>query len=196
MPDLKRIPFSEVLLPKVRGFDCGSEIWQTEVSGWIKKPRGAGGALDEIANGSISVWLYATPNGELVGFGSLGEAMQRWPRSKDPEIPASVIPYMAVDRRYWGQPPGPWEERYATQILRNLIAEALTFKDKRKILKLLAYEGNAAAIKLYQRVGFAEFHKPRKDPVNGLLYKRMALDLALVLVTPPPPTPTDQSGPM
>jgi len=175
--ELVRIRFSEDLLPKVQAFDCGAELWQTEVSDWIKKPRGSEGALNDMENAGLQVWLYANDQGDLVGFGSFGESAQRWPKAKDPEIPASVIPFMALDRKFWGQPPGPWEDRYATQILRDLIAEAVKYKDARKILKLLVYEGNAAAIKLYQRLGFAEFHKPRKD-TNGLLYMRMALVLS------------------
>lgn len=48
------------------------------------------------------------------------------------------------------------------------------------ILKLLVYEGNEKAIRLYERIGFKEYQKPRKDVANGLLYKRMALDLNFV----------------
>jgi GNAT superfamily N-acetyltransferase len=177
MPSLIRIPFDESLLPKVSVFDCGTEPWQHEVSEWIKRQRGAGRALDEIECG-LQVWLYATDAGELVGFGSLGPALQRWPAAKDPEIAVSIIPFMGIDRRFWGQPPGvPWQERYSGQILGDVVAEAAKSRDARPILKLLVYEGNAAAIKLYERVGFTEYHKPRKDKESGLLYKRMALDL-------------------
>jgi len=178
MSKLVRIPFDESLLAKVQGFDCGTEVWQTEVSGWIKKPRGAGGALDEMENGGLQVWLYATDDGQLVGFGSLGAGMQRWPGTKDPEIQVSVIPFMGIDRKFWGQPAAvEWQERYSAQILRNLIAEAMQTRDSRPILKLLVYEANTAAIRLYERAGFKEYHKPRKDKDSGLLYKRMALDL-------------------
>ena len=175
MAALIRIAFDDTLLPKVEAFDCGSELWQLEVSEWIKGPRGSDGAINDIENGT-SVWLYANEAGEVVGFGSLGESVQRWPGPKDLKIPASAIPFMAVERKFWGQPPGSWETRYATQILLDIVAEAQLHRNARKILKLLVYEGNMAAIKLYKRVGFVEFHQPRKDP-NGLLYKRMALDL-------------------
>lgn len=102
--------------------------------------------------------------------------MQRWPGKKDPPIPASAIPFMALEREFWGQPPGDWTHRYSAQILLDLIAEARTYKATRAILKLLVYEGNSAAIKLYERVGFKEYHSPRQD-ANGLRYKRMAIAL-------------------
>jgi len=104
--NLTRIPFAVDLLPMVESFGCGDEPWQREVSDWIKAPPGAGGAVEELEHGA-QVWLYATEEGEVVGFGSLAAASQRWPRSKDPPIPASVIPMLGVDQRLWGQPPGP-----------------------------------------------------------------------------------------
>lgn len=180
MTMLQRIRFTPAELPKVQQFDCGNEIWQLEISNWIKAPFGGDGAADAVTAADTSatdVWLYADDDGNLVGFGSLAESWQRWPKAKDPEIRVSVIPYMAIDRRFWGQPPGPWQDRYAAQILRNLIDEASKHRDLRPLLKLLVYEKNDAAIKLYERVGFVEYHKPRRDPSNGLLYKRMALVL-------------------
>src|SRR5437870_2919878 len=112
--DLTRTPFMELLWPKVQAFYCGDEPWQREVSDWIKAPRGAGGALDELDRGT-RIWLYVSGAGELVGFGSLAPAMQRWPRAKDPQIPASVIPMLGVDARFWGRSPGPPEERYSAR---------------------------------------------------------------------------------
>ena len=47
MLELVRIPFTEILLPRVQGFDCGEEIWQTEISDWIKAPREGNGAINQ-----------------------------------------------------------------------------------------------------------------------------------------------------
>src|SRR3989442_152452 len=121
--DLQRLPFTPELLAKVQAFDCGTEPWEGEVSDWIKAAPGEGGAVDELLQGN-QVWLYITAAGELVGFGSLGEARQRWPGQKDPKIEASIIPMLGVARRFWGQPPGPAEERYSSRILGDLIVEA------------------------------------------------------------------------
>jgi GNAT superfamily N-acetyltransferase len=173
-PQLTRIPFTEELLPKVQAFDCGSEPWQLEVSNWIKAPPGAAGAVDALSR-NVQVWLYADEQGNLVGFGSLAEAMQRWPRSKDDPIPVSLIPWLAVDRRFWGKPEGPPEERFAVVILRDLLAEARAIQDERPLLILFVHVDNAAAIKLYERAGFKELHKSLKDKQTGWLYKRMAL---------------------
>src|SRR5947209_1809151 len=100
---LTRIPFTEGLLAKVQGFQCGDEAWEREVSDWIKAPRGGGGAIDALEHGA-EIWLYVTAEGDVVGFGSLAQATQRWPRFKDPPVTASVIPMLGVDRRFWGQP--------------------------------------------------------------------------------------------
>jgi ribosomal protein S18 acetylase RimI-like enzyme len=174
--NLLRIPFTEDLLAKVQGFDCGEEPWQREVSDWIKAPLGSGGALDELGQGA-RVWLYVTQAGELVGFGSLAATMQRWPRSKDPQVPASVIPMLGVDRRFWGQPPRPPEERYSAQLLDDLLAEAKRESKERPILILYVHIDNVRGIRFYERAGFVELHKPFTDKKTGRQYKRMVLVL-------------------
>jgi ribosomal protein S18 acetylase RimI-like enzyme len=177
---LVRIPFTEVLLPKVQDFDCGQEPWEIEVSVWLKAPRGAGGAVDDLENGN-QVWLNATAEGDLVGFGSLGPTCQRWPRAKDPPVSASIIPMLGVDKKYWGQPPGPNEKRCSAQILDDLIAEAQKHQADRPILILFVNEQNTRAVKFYERAGFKELHKPYQDKRTGFVNKRMAM----VLTAPP-----------
>jgi ribosomal protein S18 acetylase RimI-like enzyme len=172
---LVRIPFTEDLLPKVQAFDCGQEPWELEVSNWIKAPRGGGGAVDDLPRNQV--WLYATDNGDLVGFGSFGETSQKWPRSKDPPILASIIPMLGIAKEYWGQPPGPRESRYSTRILEDLIVEAVAHQNERPILILFVNVNNQRAIQLYQRFGFVELHKPVTDKNTGFVNKRMVLDL-------------------
>ena len=110
MLQLIRIPFSEDLHPKVQQFDCGTDMGGRGFDVDQGSPRQRGRAVDEMENGGLSVWLYATAEGELVGFGSLGESDQRWPKDKDPPIKTSAIPFIGVDCRFWGKPPGNWEE--------------------------------------------------------------------------------------
>jgi hypothetical protein len=73
--------------------------------------------------------VYVTDAGEIVGIGSLGPTLQRWRGPKDPPIPAMNLPFMGVVRRYWHQPPGPPEDRFAAKILRRLIGEAMKERD-------------------------------------------------------------------
>jgi hypothetical protein len=181
---LSRIDFTEQLLPKVQSFDCGSEPWQREISDWIKAPRGSGGAVDALDK-HTQVWLYMDEEGNLVGFGSLGVASQRWPGLKDSPIFVSIIPWMAVDRRFWGKPEGPQDQRYSGLIFRDHIAEALQKKDELPLLILFVYIDNAAAIKLYQRAGFRELHKRFTDKKTGWQYVRMVL--VLKEITPQAP---------
>ncbi len=173
---LKRLDFADHLLPQVQAFDCGTEPWQRELSDAIKAPRGSGGVLDALEHGT-RVWLYIDEDGNLVGFGSLGESVQRWPGPKDLALPVSIIPWLAVDRRFWGKPAGPPEERYSALILRDLLAEALNKQDERPLLILFVHVNNLAAIKLYERAGFRELHKQYTDKKTGWQYKRMVLVL-------------------
>src|SRR5437588_494581 len=76
------IIFDSGHLSRVKDFECGTQPWEVEVSDWIKAPRGAGGALDDMANLGTRVWLYETEADELVGYGSLGETFWRWPDPK------------------------------------------------------------------------------------------------------------------
>jgi GNAT superfamily N-acetyltransferase len=175
---LTRIPFTEELLPKVQGFNCGDDAWEREVSDWIKAARGGGGGIDALQHGD-QVWLYVTAEGDVFGFGSLGAAEQRWPRAKDPPVPVSVIPLLGLDRRFWGQPPGPPEERYSSRILEDIIAQARTRQDERPVLILFVHLNNGRAIRLYERAGFAELHKPYTDKQTGQVYRRMFLALKM-----------------
>jgi ribosomal protein S18 acetylase RimI-like enzyme len=173
---LTRIDFTDQFLPQVQAFDCGDEPREREISDWIKAPRGSGGALDALGQDN-KVWLYVDGDGNLVGFGSLGDSVQRWPGPKDPALPVSIIPWLAVDRRFWGQPVGPPEQRYSALILCDLIAEARHKQDERPLLILFVHVDNVAAIKLYERAGFKELHKPYTDKTTGWRYKRMVLVL-------------------
>jgi ribosomal protein S18 acetylase RimI-like enzyme len=174
--ELRKIPFTEELLPRVQPFACGDEPWQREVSDWIKAPRGAAGAVDELERGT-RIWLYITEEGELVGFGSLAATMQRWPATKSPPIPATVIPVLGVDSKFWGQPPGPPEDRYSARLLDDLIEEARAQRQERPILVLYVHLANVRGIRFYERAGFTELHKPYTDKRTGQQYKRMVLVL-------------------
>src|SRR5262245_8047965 len=136
---LVKIAFHKDLLPKVQGFDCGDEPWEREVSDWLKAPSAEQGAIHDWYRGT-EIWLYATAAGELVGVGTLGKASTRWPTNKDPKIETSIIPMLGVDRRFQGQPPGPREGRYSTQILSDLIVEAQSHKEDRPALILYVNE--------------------------------------------------------
>ncbi|MGI8549915.1 MAG: hypothetical protein ACR2PL_03805, partial [Dehalococcoidia bacterium] len=114
---LRRIPFTEALLPAVQDFYSGDELWEREASDWIK--GGPGGVVDDMQRG-CEVWLYATEDGLLVGFGSLAPSRWQWPLPDSPRISINLIPMLGVQRQFWGQPDGPPEERFSAQILDNL----------------------------------------------------------------------------
>lgn len=140
---------------------------------WI---RADDGALEHQARGG-DVWLYATEAGEIVGFGALGVSHWRWPTNKDRPRRVSVIAALGVDMRFQGQPPGPPEQRYAAQILRNLIAEAADVPAGERLVGLFVHPENARAIRFYERVGFQHFFRTYTDPDTSVTYRSMILQL-------------------
>ena len=183
MVGLQRFGFTPDLLPAVQDFDCGNEPWELVVSEYLK----ASTTASESAAASVSlptdhplharIWLYVTTEGDLVGFGALAKGSQRYPKPKDDPIPTSVLIYLAVDKQFHGQPKGPSHERYAAQILRNLIDEARQLARERSLLTLYVDEASEKAIRFYRKAGFAELHKTYKDKATGRLHKRMFLVL-------------------
>ena len=173
---LRRILFAPRHLHRLADFDCGGEVWQREMTDWIK--GGPDGVLEHQAQGG-EVWLYATDAREVVGFGALGVSNWRWPTNKDRPRRVSIITALGVDRRYHGQPPGPPEQRYASQILRDLIHEASQHREREPLLGLFVHPENGRAIRFYERAGFAPFFRTYTDPESGVTYQSMLLRLPI-----------------
>lgn len=154
---LSRIDFSAALLPRVQQFDCGSQTWEKEVSDWIKGSLGSGGALDDMANLNTAVWLYEEKNGELVGFGSLGQHQLRYADPKKGKLtPMHVIPFLGLARSFWGKPTGPPQDRYSREIMRDILDEARKHPSGLRAVYLCVHEKNVHAIDLYKEFNFAE----------------------------------------
>jgi len=160
--------FSPSLLDAVRDFHCGSDPWEVEVAQWIKEPEADDCAVAWMRCGT-EVWLYRTDDGQVVGYGSLGTSMWRMQHSA-PREPVCIIPAFAVASRFKGEPRSrPPEQRYAAQIMGDLIAKAASLGPR--ILGLFVDKRNARAIAFYRRLGFQSI------PDDGGQYMRMFLDL-------------------
>ncbi len=178
MPDLlRKIPFTEQLLPAVADFDCGGEPWEQPLNEWIKaKPDVKHGALYEMKRRkNLNVWLHVNQADELIGYSSLGESNWRWPLPADPRVPISVIPNVAIQRRFQGKPDEP--PRYSRQIMDHLVFEARQQKNRYPLLGLYVDPRNARAIAMYRRESFEDF-QTYTDPDDGITYCGMLLKLA------------------
>lgn len=166
-------------LPEVQSFDCGEEPFAREVSNWLKGPLEADSAITSINHPQRpgKVWLYRLENGTLVGFGALAKSEWRWKGKKDPKIPLTVIIWVGIDKAFRGKPDGPREGRYSSQILDDLIAEALEDKQTHPVLGLFVQTANTRAIELYRRAGFTEKLDTYTDKETGIEYQRMAMIL-------------------
>jgi GNAT superfamily N-acetyltransferase len=168
-PSLRVIPFSANLLEHVAGFDCGEEEHERELADWVRQE-----ALPAMSRGT-DVWLFTTPAGDLVGFGSLGRT--NWPRPAGGKVAVQIIPAVAIQKAYQGKPEGPPEGRYSSQILGHLIAEALGRTAVSPFLGLFVHPQNLRAVRVYQRVGFTPFSHTYRDKATGVVYQSMILDL-------------------
>ncbi len=169
---LRFVQFTPDLLPEVAEFDCGDRPYQMELAAWIRHE-----AVRALGRGT-RVWLYVNEAGELVGYGSLGQTRWKYPDPDSPKAVLVIVPAVAVRRAFWGKPEGAAEDRYSSQIMRHLIAEALSWPGSQPALGLFVHPDNQAAIKLYERFGFRRFHHTYTDPDSGVTYLSMVRILA------------------
>jgi hypothetical protein len=170
------VAFGPELLHLVQDFDCGAEPHEQELAKWIITE-----AIPTIDSGG-KVWLYATEDKRIVGFGSLGVSNWRYPEPQSKRVSVAVIPAVAIRRQFWGLPPGPREDRYSSQILDHLILEAMKLPITVPVLGLFVHPSNPRAAKLYERAGFVPFSRTYTDPQTEVTYQSMVR-----VLTPQPP---------
>ncbi len=138
-------------LPAVQGFYCGDKPWAIAASQWI----GADGNENPPVLASMArdppteVWLYYSPNEELVGFGALGST--KWPPEYEQN---AILVQFAVASIFHGQPRGDGEKKYSHQILDDVIGLA---KQTEFHWLLLTVDPENPAIELYDLFGFERF---------------------------------------
>jgi GNAT superfamily N-acetyltransferase len=179
---LTKHPFTADDIADVQDFDCGDAPYEKEVADWLKGPDDPAidSALTSIKHPQRPgrVWLYKLDD-DLVGFGALAHTEWRWPgKNNDPKLSLSVIIWVAVQRKYWGQPAGARENRYAAQILDDLVAEAAQDANTHPVLGLFVHKANQKAIKFYKNAGFSDELVHRRDKVtNEIEYYKMFIIL-------------------
>jgi len=161
---------SQIHLPAVQAFDCGTDPWELEVSDWIKGQ----GVLDDMQRSSgCEVWRYGNEELGFVGFGSLSEPSWSYPGKGDPR--PNLIPMVGIQSRFRGMPPGPKQERYAWQIMDDLQSEAKRHLERAPVLVLYVHPDNQRAIHFYEEYGFEWYTRTYTDNATHVVYKTMAL---------------------
>ncbi len=162
---LTAVEFQPEMLADIGNFDCGSESYQSELAGWLQNEASA-----VIVKGT-KVWLYFNQAGDIVGFGSLGPTNWRYPEPTSKRTAVVLIPAVAIRREFWGKPENvELEERYSSQILRQLVDEAGAWPGNPPAVGLYVHPENQAAIKLYERFHFHQFHQAYTDPGTNVTY--------------------------
>lgn len=162
---LRAVEYQPEMLAGIGAVDCGSETYQSELAVWLQNE-----APDAITRGT-RVWLYFNQAGAFVGFGSLGPTNWRYPDPSSKRTGVVLIPAVAVQREFWGKPENVApQERYSSQILRHLVDEAGHWPGSPPAVGLYVHPENQAAIKLYQRFHFRQFHHSYTDPATKVTY--------------------------
>lgn len=171
-------------LQAVQQFDCGSAPWATEVADWIAN-RGPEGVLYAINQFRTEVWLYATEDDGVVGFGSLGKT--RWNLAPgSPRLRLYIIPNLGLGRCFQGQPDDGTEDRFSNQIMDHLISEARARvaanirhpNAPEPVLGLFVHPENTKAQHIYTaRFNFQPTTVTNTNDETGVVYEGLLLNL-------------------
>jgi hypothetical protein len=161
-------------LPDLMDFDCGREPWARAATEWLLGSE----VWQSIEKRATKVWLYRTAADVVVGFGSLGMTRRRWPPPDGGYANLLIIPMLGMDYRFHGQPPDP-VRRYSNQILshlryeaKRLLAEHLAASHGMlPLLALYVHKDNRAAIRLYEKFGFAAEPNVSRDDLLLMVQK-------------------------
>jgi RimJ/RimL family protein N-acetyltransferase len=168
--DLQKLPWRDVYASAVSMFYFGDEYWELEIERFIKEV-----VADVIAEYGTEVWLYATEEDGLVGFGSLGASRWNWPLPTSKRVPISIIPHLGIHKAFWGQPREEGTRRFSDQIMDHLIYEAQQHTERNRALGLFVHPDNHRAIAAYQRAGFSMFSQRYKNE-DDIEYLSMVLE--------------------
>ena len=135
----------------VKGFDCGQEPWESEITDWLKRLSGQDSAVGDAAAGN-PVWLYVSDVGELVGVASVGFTEASYPKNSSKKRPAPCITWLGVDRRHR-------KKGYGVAILNHVLAECLTYID-RTLVTAYVRQGNPALHLYTDKYGFVVISPP------------------------------------
>jgi GNAT superfamily N-acetyltransferase len=122
------------------------------------------------------VWLFRRESDDqLIGFGSLGRTRRRWPPPSGQYVNLPIIPQLAVDVKFHGQPAND-PPRYSHQILGHLIAEAreMAHEVGSAVLLLYVHEQNARAMRLYEEFDFVADKTARSDNLVLMTHRLIA----------------------
>ena len=204
---LTPIPFTRDDLDAVADFECGATEWARYVADWIKD-----GPVIEALNNGTQVWLYIDDDNRIVGYGSLGttEWLYPDPYGQQPgseRVQLCVIPAYAVQTEYQRKPEGDWREHYSSEILSDLMNEAVLMcrqnPSLEHLLGLFVHPLNTRAIQHYENHGFIKYGKVIKTRGQRMLLnlpmeeagqsQPPSFEEAVSSVLNAPPTPEQQA---